>query len=208
MDNRSQAIATSMERAFEANEPDVTRRNILLHALEVFAENGVHDARIQDIAEHAGFSQGYVYRYYRSKEHMLVRLLELAGQGAADTVQYAAGLPGTAWQRILALAEAMVCPSAIAMQHWKLLMVSAGSPQALREYAQEVTRSRAKPVLQLIPLLEEAQKEGSVVTADPMMLSATFFSVLQGVGQARSQFGASLPLAQTAWILKFLQPNS
>ena len=78
---RFSLIAAYMESPFERNEADAVRRNILMHALEVIAEKGMHDTRIQDIAEHAGFSQGYVYRCFRSKEHMLVRLLELAGMG-------------------------------------------------------------------------------------------------------------------------------
>lgn len=207
MTSQCQIIVAYMEQAFEANEPDVNRRNILLHALDVFVQKGLRDARIQDIAEHAGFSQGYVYRYYRSKEHIFARLMELAGQGAGDTVRYAAALPGPPWQRIQALAEAMLNPTSIAMQHWKLLAVQSGVPQAaLDEHVQAAQRTRGLPVMNLIPLLQEAQRDGSVIAADPLMLAIAFFSMLQGLGLARTQLREELPFPDAALVLKFLRP--
>lgn len=51
------------------------RKAILDAAEAVFAEKGVHVARVQDIAEHAGLSVGVIYNYFETKDDVLVALL-------------------------------------------------------------------------------------------------------------------------------------
>ena len=201
------AICNHMEQAFEANEPNANRRNILLHALEVFARKGIQGARIQDIAERAGFSQGYVYRYFRSKEDIFARLVELAGIGAGDTVRFAAGLELPAWERLLALAQAMLSQQGMAALHWRLNALQASATDALPTQAIEAAqRTRGLPVAALIPLLQEAQRDGDVIAGQPLMLAIAFFSVLQGLGIARTQVSDAVPFPPAELVLRFLQP--
>ena len=47
-----------------------TRARLVAAAKEVFEENGFLDARISDIAEHAGLSHGSFYHYFESKEEI------------------------------------------------------------------------------------------------------------------------------------------
>jgi AcrR family transcriptional regulator len=51
------------------------RKAILDAAEAVFAEKGVHVARVQDIAERAGLSVGAIYNYFEQKEDVLIALL-------------------------------------------------------------------------------------------------------------------------------------
>ncbi|MCO5316764.1 MAG: TetR/AcrR family transcriptional regulator [Solirubrobacterales bacterium] len=52
-----------------------TRTKILGAAREVFAEDGYVDARMVDIAERAGVSNGGLYRYFTSKEAVFSELI-------------------------------------------------------------------------------------------------------------------------------------
>lgn len=47
---------------------------ILDAALEVFAEKGFHDTRLEDIAQAAGFSKASLYNYYKDKEMIFLSL--------------------------------------------------------------------------------------------------------------------------------------
>ncbi len=51
---------------------------INLAALEIFAENGFRDTRLQDIAEKAGISTGNIYRYYKNKVMLFDALVNRA----------------------------------------------------------------------------------------------------------------------------------
>ncbi|HEY8325155.1 MAG TPA: TetR/AcrR family transcriptional regulator [Ktedonobacterales bacterium] len=58
--------------------PDVSeerRAQILDAALEVFARQGFHEARMDDIAQASGLSKGALYLYYKSKDALIGALL-------------------------------------------------------------------------------------------------------------------------------------
>lgn len=50
--------------------PEERPRQILDAALEVFAERGLADARLEDIAKRAGLSKGTIYLYFANKEEL------------------------------------------------------------------------------------------------------------------------------------------
>ncbi len=53
------------------------RTQTLLAAEEAFAENGFHGAAMQEIAERAQFSVGYLYKLFEDKEQLYVELVEM-----------------------------------------------------------------------------------------------------------------------------------
>jgi TetR/AcrR family transcriptional regulator len=54
-----------------------TEKAILEAALAEFAEKGIHGARTQTIANRAGVNKALLHYYYRSKEQLYLRALEL-----------------------------------------------------------------------------------------------------------------------------------
>lgn len=52
------------------------RKSIATAALDVIAEKGYHNTRIQDIAVRAGVGKGTVYEYFNSKEEILLEVFE------------------------------------------------------------------------------------------------------------------------------------
>ncbi|OIH92955.1 MULTISPECIES: TetR/AcrR family transcriptional regulator [unclassified Curtobacterium] len=52
------------------------RARLLTAAAEVFAEQGVHGARLDDVAARAGFSKGAVYSNFSSKEDLLAEVMQ------------------------------------------------------------------------------------------------------------------------------------
>ena len=60
-------------------KPDVSderKPQILLAAETVFAQKGLSDARMDDIAEETGLSKGTLYLYYKSKDDLIIALLD------------------------------------------------------------------------------------------------------------------------------------
>lgn len=59
-------------------KPDVSqerKQQIMEAALKVFSREGLHTARMDDIAEEAGLSKGALYWYFNSKEKIIASLL-------------------------------------------------------------------------------------------------------------------------------------
>jgi AcrR family transcriptional regulator len=55
--------------------PEERPRQILEAALEVFAERGLSDARLEDIAKRAGVSKGTIYLYFPNKEALFCEMI-------------------------------------------------------------------------------------------------------------------------------------
>lgn len=53
-----------------------TRDDLVRAAADVFAESGFHPARLDDVAERAGYSTGAVYSNFRGKEDLFLAVLE------------------------------------------------------------------------------------------------------------------------------------
>lgn len=193
--------------SFEAGAGGPIKRNILMHAVDVFSRKGYAGAKIKDIAASAGFSQGYVYSYYKSKEELFAKIVELAADGAGQSVLWAARLPGTPLQRLTWLTEAYLSPDSLAARHWRLNLLLAVASDALPERAIAIARQRrGEPFRHLIPLIAEGQQLGEIIDEDPLMLAITYFSALQGLGLARIQADgeAAPPFPTAEVILRFL----
>jgi len=52
------------------------RERLLIAGAEVFAEHGVHEARLDDVAARAGFSKGAVYSNFSSKEDLVAQVMQ------------------------------------------------------------------------------------------------------------------------------------
>jgi len=92
--SRDQLHCSFVARPATAKSPKITRvrdearalyRKAILDAAEaVFAEKGVHVARVQDIAARAGLSVGAIYNYFEQKDDVLIALL---GERVGDLVE-------------------------------------------------------------------------------------------------------------------------
>lgn len=70
--------------------PDVSEQRkdqILDAATNVFSRRGFHDARVDDIAEEAGLSKGTLYWYFKSKDDIIIGLLDRLFEFGASGVR-------------------------------------------------------------------------------------------------------------------------
>jgi AcrR family transcriptional regulator len=206
MTQRGKELMAELARGMDDLLPEKGERQILLAALDVFARLGLAGAKISDIAKKAGFSQGFVYNYFKSKDAIFTRLVSLAADGAGETARKAAELPGTPYERIYWLTEALLSPESIAMKHWRLIMLQAATSEAVPAEATKVAREKAGlPFLHMVPLIEEGQRLGELRQGDALMLAITYFSFVQGLGIARIQTGDRIPFPPIELVLSFLR---
>ena len=70
--------------------PDVTgeRKIQILNAAEgVFTKKGFDDARMDDIAEETGLSKGTLYNYFKSKDDLIIAILDRIFQGVFKQIE-------------------------------------------------------------------------------------------------------------------------
>ena len=206
MSEQSKTLEKKFLEGFEEMIPDTRTRKILLNAIDVFAKKGLAGTKISDIAAKAGFSQGFVYNYFKSKDEIFTKMCELAAEGAGNSVREAMELDGTPYQRIYWMTEAFLSPDSIALQHWRLIMIQSVTSEAVPEEALRITREKMKkPFEYLVPVIIEGQRAGEITQEDPFVLAITYFSIVQGLGMTRLQYGAGIPFPSVELILGFLR---
>ncbi len=84
------------------------RQALIAAAIKVFAEKGYHSARVSEIAEAAGISQGTVYNYVRSKEDILYLVCLDNLIGYEGLVTEATATAGSGLEKLKALVRATV----------------------------------------------------------------------------------------------------
>lgn len=74
---------------FDAGDRDDTRQRVLDAALEVFLEKGYAEARVQEIADRAGFTTGAIYSNFDGKASLFAETIERAGLAAVELMSEA-----------------------------------------------------------------------------------------------------------------------
>jgi AcrR family transcriptional regulator len=98
----SAAAGTAGEAASSAR--GAKREHILEAAIRVFARRGYHGARVSDIASEADIAYGLVYHYFKNKEEILRTIFEERWNAFLRVVDAVAEGPGTAAEKLHALA--------------------------------------------------------------------------------------------------------
>lgn len=182
------------------------RRAILEAAAAVFAENGFHAARIQDIAERARIGVGTVYNHFEQKEDVLVALLEEHTAAltdrftAPDSGDFAARLEAKV-ERVLRYQDEHRAFFALAMDYGLL-----GPPTSASSLVLKGRKSRHFEGMRkgLVSFFEEGVKEGALAPGhDPLRLVRIFGgmlraftteSLIDGKGDSASRAGEIVEL--------------
>ncbi|WP_159881934.1 TetR/AcrR family transcriptional regulator [Paenibacillus puerhi] len=206
MSIQSEKLQQKFINVFEESVPDRAVMQIILHAIKVFSKKGFVGTKIKDIATSAGFSQGYVYTYFKSKEEIFTKIVELASDGSGQAIRIASEMPGTPLEKLTWLTEAFLSSDSIAMQHWRLILLQTSTSEAIPEEAKRISKEKAgKPFEHLIPIIIQGQQSGEIRDEDPMLLALTYFSFIQGLGIARLQTSHELPFPSAEVVLRFMR---
>jgi AcrR family transcriptional regulator len=88
--------------------PDVSEERkdqILDAASEIFAEKGIHEARMDDIVAKSGLSKGTLYWYFKSKDAILLGIFDRMFRREFEVIDKLVDEDGTASERLLTYME-------------------------------------------------------------------------------------------------------
>ncbi|MCM3784574.1 TetR/AcrR family transcriptional regulator [Neobacillus mesonae] len=173
-------------------------RQILEAATSVFARRGVL-TKISDIAAKAGLSHGHIYNYFTSKEQLLLAVIEKGQNSYSRTLEKTMQLPGTAADKFRFLAEHTLLSTASAEMY--LVLLQALFTDLLSDDAKKDITARAKYNLSiLISLIEEGQRDQTVIQGDPEQLATLLGTMIQNL-MLHEKRGYSLPTKDTVHLL-------
>jgi TetR/AcrR family fatty acid metabolism transcriptional regulator len=141
---------------------DARRRQILDAAVGVFADQGFHDARIQDVAKRAGVAYGLVYHYFGSKQALLREVFDENWSVFADVCEQIAASDRSPSDALRAILDYVVgafrtYPDAVAV-----LTLEYGRNQRHGELLSHAHVGRVRDVL--TQLFRRRQRQGTLAS--------------------------------------------
>ena len=135
-----------------------------------FAKNGFGDTKIGDLAKHIGIGQGTIYLYFKSKEELFAEIRANAdNREEVKKLKLLATLPLPAKAKIQKISEEM--SKRLAEDEDFCVKITLRSQLLLEQkdmYSDDLYK-------ELIKIIKQGQKEGSVVKEDAMYLADLYW---------------------------------
>ena len=140
------------------------REVILLAAVEVFSENGFHDARVEEIARRAGIGKGTVYQYFSTKKHLFQEVLREGMEYYEQEIHREQSSSDALEVRLERIASLQLT---FATTHKNMAKVMMNNPESVSEKAREIFIAVRDGIhKELVRLFYEAAARGEIPEGD------------------------------------------
>jgi AcrR family transcriptional regulator len=163
--------------------PDVSKertQQILDAATSVFSRLGFHKASMDDIVEESGLSKGALYWYFKSKDDIIIAILDAIFARELAGVRALPDAPGTARERLLQLVglivaeiKAMKVLLPIFYEFYSLAFRNKTVQTALRHYLEAYMAA-------LAPLIEQGIERGEFRAVDLRQTAFAMGAMIEG----------------------------
>ena len=159
----------------------VEMRNKIIHeSIRYFAKNGFSGTKISDLAKHIGIGQGTIYIYFESKEMLFQEIYKIINRDEdIEQLIILTLLPLSAKNKIHKLSKTVLRQLE---EDESFAAVVALNTQALLEQdkdgSADGTTYQTKLYQSMVKIIEQGQKEGSVVEGNPLKLADYYWGVV------------------------------
>jgi AcrR family transcriptional regulator len=163
-------------------ELEQERRQQILDAAEtVFSEQGFNDARMDDIVAESGLSKGALYWYYKSKDAIIMALLDRVFLAQMNTVENLVKADGTAEEKLRTFTRAAVAD----IRHFERFMNLGYEFVALatrRKEVREKIRGYYRTYTQILAgIIEQGISTDEFATVDPHKTALAIIGLYEGI---------------------------
>ena len=168
----------SKERCQEIREE--MRKTILQKSLLYFARNGFAGTKISDLSKNIGIGQGTIYVYFESKEELFQEILKIADSNEMlKKMKLLVAMPISAKKKLRMLSETVL--NRLEEDETFAAMIALNTQMLLEKneaYSSEETTYQTKFYNYTSKIIEQGQKEKSMVDGSSMKLADYYWGVV------------------------------
>lgn len=167
----------SPEKCQEIRE--VMRNKILHDSMLYFARNGFSGTKISDLAKYIGIGQGTIYVYFKSKEELFQEIFKIANyENDVKELKLLSSFPISAKKKIHKLTKIVL--NKLEEDESFAPKVALNSQIILEQssYSSNDTTYQSDLYKYTAKIIEQGQKEGSMVSGSPMKLADYYWSIV------------------------------
>ncbi|MGN0537033.1 MAG: TetR/AcrR family transcriptional regulator [Acutalibacteraceae bacterium] len=167
----------SPERCQEIREE--MRSKILHDAMLYFAKNGFAGTKISDLAKSMGIGQGTLYLYFKSKEDLFNEIYSMINnEKETKKLKILSELPLSAKQKIHKLSKFVMDKLEKDESFAAMIALNAQATLEKNDFAYEGSSYQSDWYQYTANIIEQGQREKSVVTGSPIKLADYYWGVV------------------------------
>lgn len=178
-------------------------KDILTVALDLFIRKGYSATKVKDIADAVDMSVGLLFHYFESKERLYIELIKLGVAGPKQMLSEIEEVDPLVFFETCASQTLSYAKESMFTAKMFILMSDAFYNEGIPEEAKEIASS-INFYIETAPIILRGQQEGTIRKGDPLSLSTTFWSTLQGVIQIYA-LNNELQLPKPEWIVDIVR---
>jgi len=156
------------------------RNTILQKSLLYFARNGFAGTKISDLSKNIGIGQGTIYVYFESKEELFQEILKIADSNKMlKQLKLLTSMPVSAKKKLRMLSETVM--KRLEEDENFAAMIALNTQMLLeknKEYSSEDTTYQTELYNYTAKIIEQGQKEKSMVEGSGMKLADYYWGVV------------------------------
>lgn len=192
----------SSEPTGRAQQREEQRNRILSIALGEFLQHGFHGTSTRSITRKAEVSSGLLFHYFPNKEAVYEELVRIGCRHLAFDADAAIADPLAYLHHSIVGTFDMLRAHPASAQFF-IFIDQAQRARGITPTADALLTAH-QIIDQTVPVFETGQRAGVIRAGDPLALSLTFWSVLQGIAQ--ELLGRpDLPLPEPEWLLAMVR---
>lgn len=179
---------------------------ILIAALNLFVEKGYASTKTSEISKAVHISEGLLFHYFKSKEALLEKLVEIASQENDSWLDVDVIDPIAYFEQVASSVLHCLNSDETGAKFFMLiahLKQKTGIPTHIYEMIEE----QEKTVNDIVSIIEKGQKMGSIRQGDPYALAYLFSNTLQAIAIQQTIHRDS-PLPEPQWVVDILRNNT
>lgn len=184
-----------------SEQKELRRREILFKALELFAQKGYAGTKTSDIAKELGTSEGLIFHYFPTKEQLYLELVKIGVEGI-EYFKEEIKDPYKAIYEVINDFFERAKESRLVAQMFVVVedaQKKENTPPAVFEAA-----TRVNIIEDSVPLIKLGQEQGVFRVGDPLALSYTFWSALQGIMEELAR-NSNMNVPEAEWLMAILK---
>jgi AcrR family transcriptional regulator len=156
------------------------RADVLAVAVKAFNERGFHNTSLDELADALNVTKPALYRYFRSKDELLLECVRLGLQELNAAYEDAARQPVNGRQKVISVAKRYI--DVVTTDFGACLVRVAESAMSAQSRA-KFRRAKALIDRQLRALIEEGIADGSIASCDATMIGFAIAGAMNWIGQ-------------------------
>ena len=178
---------------------------ILDAALDLFIRKGYASTKISDIAERVGMSVGLLFHYFKSKESLYEKLIELGISGPMQTVSPTDKEPLAFFEDTTEQLFFYLKTEPFFVKMFVLMSQASfneAAPQSVKDMLSGFDIYTPTSLL-----IQKGQENGSIREGNPTALAIAYWCAIQGIAEQMAMC-PDMPYPESDWVIDIIRRKS